>query len=260
MLNGSLDNNVVIGWLGKAWGMLSGSFSGRGVPVYHYGYPRAGTLEPDVQVQWDFNEAASPLVDEVIGLSCALRTGTATYGVNCDWAGIGKGITTLRNINNQYFWNTGLVAQLDTTGQDMTYESIYKPTASVEGAVQTLFEESPYGVTYSFNTSAGAKRFSVRIIYDDATSQFSNYTGLTWDENTTYKTRSTFDRNGNSETFLNGISLGTFSIAAGDGKNISPVRVVLAGPYSSVPAAGGTSHEIRKSLNLTNNSGGPNGG
>lgn len=223
----------------------------------YYGFPTYKNYEPNVAAQWLFDEASGSFVDEVSGLTCAARQTAATYNVTAtgSWAGVSPGVTFDYSVNNNYYWNTGLTTELDTTTEDMTLEAVVKMAEWPVGEPLYIYGESPYGVTiYAAQQTSANYRWVVNFITDDATNVGFALLGMPAFTTDIIKVRVTLDRDGNAEVFVDGASMGSSSISAADGKAISPIRVVLGGAYATAEAFRGSIFEIRKSLNATNNS------
>lgn len=231
-------------------------------PTYLYGYPTAQAAEPNVQVQWLFDEASGNCVDEIQGLSVSLRVGNATYNTaisNSYWAPVSPGVKYLVDITRQYMWNTSLTTQLDVGAtENITFETIFE--LYNVNASATIINEGAAGLYLNLGSVSGKTRVTAVVISTDATTVSKSFDITLLSNDTPYKLRWTINKGGNSEIFINGVSLGTWDTSALNNKAIEPTRVVIGGPYSSVNAMSGTLFEIRKSLNLLNNSGGPGGG
>lgn len=248
------------GWLKNfydRWGRASGG----GELAYHYGYPAYGAFEPNVVLQYLFDEASGNIVDEVAGITLIPDT-SPTYNVTASapFAGLSPGITYARTGTVRHKKNPSTDIVIGTS--DFTIEIWFKTTASGTGSNYIFYHYDGVGggVSGFFNTTTNAWRWSVMA--DDLTTVSSNIAlPAGYNDGNIHKIRAVFTRSGNSVSYMDGVSFGTVSIASLAGKTISLTALVFSGQVSASSLGFlGTLFEFRLSLNASNNSSGPNGG
>lgn len=238
------------------WGRASGGGAG-----YNYGYPAYGPVEPNVVLQYLFDEASGNIVDEVAGITLVPDT-APTYNVAATgaFAGLSPGITYARTGTVRHKKNPSTDIVIGTS--DFTIEIWYKTTASGTGS-NYLFDHYDGvggGVRAFMNTTTGAWRWSA--IADDTTSVNSNIAmPVSYNDGNLHKIRTVFTRSGSSVTYFDGVNIGSVSLSTLAGKTISLTALVISGQVTASSLGFlGTMYEFRLSLNASNNSGGVNGG
>jgi len=233
---------------------------------FSYGYPLDGPFEPDVIVQVAFDVASGNLVDAV---SSAVLTsnGTPIYSVDAasPWADVSPGISYIQ-ANNARHENTA--AGIPAIGtNDATIEIIFATVAGFGSAADNVlwYVSDTGGGTLRTQINLRPTGNQIRLTIDYfGVSQNFDYPMSTvlYNDNLPHKLRLTMDRNGNATFYLDGTSLGIGGIGGYDGANITSNRFSVGNLESSFAnvAANCTIYSLRISTNLTNNSGGPNGG
>lgn len=189
--------------------------------VYHEGYPAFGSSQPNVAMQFLFDEASGDVVDEVAALTCTAH-GTPTYSqvFSGNFAGLTPGILFG---DGKAFVNAASGVALGTA--DGVWECWYKATALANGRA--------WYTSYSdFNTDtkgmqvyyATGNKIAVWLKASDntlVTSAITVTNPADLADGNVYKIRITITRASVCEVFVNGVSAGSFDIASGlSGKTI----------------------------------------
>jgi len=229
---------------------------------YHYGYPAYGAVEPDVEAQWLFDEGSGSIVDEVSSITLTVD-GSPTFNVTAtgDFAGVSPGITYAHAGQVRHKKNPSTDISIGTS--DFTFEWWFKTSDSTNTSNYLFFhhDDATKGIYALLNCVTRNLNFSLKA--DDGTNVSINYTlPVSFNDGALHKYRWVCDRSGNGELFVDGTSVGTQDISGLNAKAIT-LPILCFGSYAlAVSNFGidGTFFEFRISFNLTNNSGGPNGG
>lgn len=234
---------------------------------YEYGSPTF--LEPDVAMQWLYNESASPLTEVVEGFT-AETSGTPAFNqvATGGWANLSPGINFYSGRARDYTTATPAGYAIGTS--DFTLEAVIKldSRTSVPQTNHSAFSfvrhDDDRGYAMLFNRRNPSSLYvQVYIKTEDSTlllaSHYIDVSGDPWTDDAIHKYRWVGDRSGNSELFVDGVSQGTAVLSSLDGKTI-PAKSVNAAGGAVTTTFGGTLYEVRVSKNLTNNSDGPGGG
>lgn len=236
---------------------------------YQYGYPAHGAVEPNVAAQWLLDEASGNIVDEVTGLTIIeAGAGTPTYSVAAigDWVNLSPGITI--DANQEFFQNAGAAAALNFGTDDAVFEFVKATTAASDTPYVVFDTRDTTNVRgWGIGFEPVSKKAKVFLKAEDDTIHNITATAsaVTVNDGVPHKYRYVFDRDGNFEIFVDGVSAGTTSLATTSGKTINANAVCFPALYSSTTYGNyyglGTYYELRLTVgNTTNNSGGPGGG
>ena len=242
--------------------------------AYAYGWPTAGSSEPNVVAQWLFDEASGNIVDEVASLSLAKNQSGAGASI----------LYAQTNSDYSNSLNPGIYMKSVTGSTDSFYAA---DTSLVIGTASAVLEwVASYGVANAmgaddatvFNTTNNSVEHGIYVLYtnmlttprmnlyfkaSDGTgiNSFISLTASIFNTGT-HKHRLVLNRAGNAEYFVDGVSQGTASLGTLSGKTLECSQVNLGSVLSSgVNSLESTFYEFRLTIgNATNNSGGPGGG
>ncbi len=226
--------------------------------LYNYGLP-AGDRDSatGVVAQWLFDEASGSIVDEVSSITLP-EVGTASYStaVVGDFVCLTPGITT----NSGNFGLGSAVSSVDPGTQDFVWEWVAQRTSGT-GTQITYESDRLNGQGWqAFHVNATSWRDFMKTDEGTTIDKAFTITDVTGDS-AYHKYRVTFDRDGNEEVFLDGVSQGTASISAGDGENFSTKTLSVGGGETGASKYQGIFLEYRHTNGrLDANSGGPGGG
>lgn len=235
-----------------------------GAPLaYHEGYPAytGGGTQPDVALQWIFDEASGNIVDEVAGVTLTAN-GSPTYSqtVSGVYAGLSPGITG----NSGYFRKAGTTAEGVIGTGDATIEVWYEQ--AVVSGTKYMFactddSDGDKGYSATIRTEAGTESVALWLKATDGTTVTSTWTFNPATSGEPSKMRFVINRaTGLATLYHNGASKGDVDISSLAGKTIICEDMEMFGVAGAVLQMVGKLYEWRLSLNATNNSGGPNGG
>lgn len=246
------------------------------ITTYEYGYPagNGGGVQSDVVAQWIFDEASGDVIDQVGTVDLApTQVGASSYiqrevsiGYTKSWESVSPGIFVLNRTSNSWIFYSADTSLAVGTG-DATFEWISQYIPMNNGqSYATLYYSCNnsvlQGVYFYYDNATTTPRFNFYIKASDGSTLISTLTLVTnpFDFNI-HKHRVVFDRAGDAEYFIDGVSQGTASMAGLVGKTLPCSQLILMGATTSaVNTLAGTLFEFRQSANATNNSGGPNGG
>lgn len=231
---------------------------------YEYGWPSGGISEPNVKAQFLFDESASPIVDEVGGLSLA-ETATPEYGqaATSIYANLSPGIKYVHAAAEYH----RLVA--DSTALDIgaTDHCVIEWWASAtdQGVVDYQWALSAQSTTlWGIYCNIQIETIcTIAVEMDDGTQVNNAFTISSWHDGVPHKFRFVYERGASMELFLDGVSQGSKSVVSQDGKVMTNKAITMAASMSGTNGANGNLYEWRCSIGtdvLTNNSGGPEGG
>ena len=261
------------GWLPRnPYWWSGGASSGGPLTGFQYGWPSgpAGAdVTGDVKGQYLFDEAAgTTLTDEVAAVIVTESgaSGSPTYGTTTsgDYKNLSPGVTVTGAATLGKGWSKGADAQFDWGTSDVTIEWVALHTGADSGSYICDMEDAGgKGYRIAMDT-LGADFFVLHFKTEDASN-------ASWSQAITdpvggiadgviRKFRMVYDRDGNGEPFINGVSQGTTSLAAFNGKTVKANEVNIGQARNTALSLYGTIFEWRISLNATNNSGGDGGG
>lgn len=253
-----------------------------GASGYQYGYPTTPSpVEPNVAVQFLFDEASGDIVDEVASLTLA-DSGSPTYSVAFSgaWSAMTPGIRCSPAAGESAFLTTTDPAALVLTG---TTDAVIEFTARFDDAVDASVGGATTGYFLNMSDSAGAPGIAISVVnaqsassniamdvYEDGASgvnlvwvdPFSGAAPWVGGNATPNKYRFAIDRTADTVTlYIDGVSKGAKSIAAITGDTITPGQLKVGGRHDTFRPLDVTFTELRFTVgNKTNNSGGPGGG
>ena len=104
-MNGSVDNNTGVGWLGKAWGMLCGSFSGRGgggaaFPTPKFDVDLGASIVPIAGTAGTFARASTAYYFSSASTLASVASNNPAIGAKGPDAATGTGIFISRAVKN----------------------------------------------------------------------------------------------------------------------------------------------------------------
>lgn len=229
--------------------------------AYFYGYPAytgAGT-QPNVDVQWIFDEGSGAIVDEVASVSLAV-TGSPTFGVTASspYSNLSPGITYSAGA---YHKKNSATTQMDFTNQH-TVEAWFKSSVTTGTAVFFDTEDNAFVDGAYCAWQKGTNNLQVRFKATDTTTVTANITmtATTYANGDLHKIRITINFSGLLTVLVNGSSLGTADLSSLSGKTVDCATFTIGAFADGSSTFDGTFFEFRKSNNLTNNSGGKGGG
>lgn len=249
--------------MGPKWGVGTGIDQDRFntiAPIYFYGFPAHGASEASVKAQFLFDEPSGSIVDEVAGLTLtAAGTPTYNYTTTGYYASLSPGI----------FYNSGdrhansSAASIAPGTKDFTVESWFRLPGPVNNdeVIFNFQNSSNQDIMYlSLRTNIDVIQFfwTEPGVGSTVTNLSYALSGLI--DGLPHKLRMPVDRDGNVVVYIDGVSAGSNNVSARSGQSIPSDHFSLGNYYSSGLTESLALFEWRLSLNLTNNSGGPNGG
>lgn len=236
---------------------------GYGAPLgeFDYGWPggTGGGVESNVTFQLLFDEASSPLVDEVASVNLP-QVGAPTYQV--DTSAYSSKMALGCSIPFNAGWRKGSASTETEPGtDDWVFECVYKPNSPNGELIDT---RDPSGVSvggWYITVSGGTTALVATVVATDGTTVQKSYSVAGLYDGDFHKIRIVFDRSGDLDFYLDGSSQGTQTLAAVSGKFIPAYDLTVCQRATGLFTAIGTFVEQRLSIGtITNNSGGPNGG
>lgn len=252
------NSRLVLPW-NYGWG--SGArVASTGGGIYNYGYPTyaGGGTQPNVSAAWHLDAASGNIGESVNSAGYPLVGTGATYGqvIGGSFAGISPGIAytgTARhyyapggliatpigtsNFTLEWWW---LTSEASTTGYFFEFnddENDFLAVAQLPGS--NIIRLTIKSTDYDFSIS--------KSVYNDGINA--------------HKGRLTGQRNGSAILKVDGTTYDTpKDISAQAAVNIGMLYCSIGNRNAGTAASLSTQYEVRVSNNLTNNSGGPNGG
>lgn len=229
--------------------------------LYEYGAPSGAGGDGSstgVVAQWIFDETSGDIVDEISSITLADQ-GTPSYDntITGDFSCLSPSIDT----SSGGFTKASGEATIDPGTSDFIMEWVATRDSGTGNQIVFETDTSNNGGWQIFwNASATALRFFMRTDGPTTIDRTITFTDVTGDGEY-HKYRVTFDRDGNIEGFLDGVSQGTGDMSGGDGESFVSVTVSIGQTSNNTLRYDGKFAGFRMTIgNLTNNSGGPGGG
>lgn len=214
--------------------------------------------DPDVIGLWLFDETSSPIVDEINAYSLP-EVGSPTYGTtpSAGYEDISPGVT-LNGINNHFEVTTAQnYPGLDPGTSDFTVELYYEMAVVNTSRYVMCFldaSDADKGYALILRSQAGTESIQLFVKSTDGTTASPSWSvSPATDGTNPQHLRITYDRDGNAELFLDGVSQGTVNVASLDGKDVEAHDLTIGSYYSNVLRFPGDLYYLRISQNLTNN-------
>lgn len=233
---------------------------------YVYGYPEDGPVEPDVALQLTFDAASGNLTDSV-GAVVFTANGSLEYSKAfvAPWNLVQPAIGYINGSNARHQNTAGECPNIGTS--DFTAEVIFavdetlNPFGTNNDNILFYFSATGDGTNRTqLNLRPNSSEIRLTMIYSSTTDANFTCDPALYNDGLPHKLRLVVDRSGNAELFLDGNSLGTSDVSAQVAADVSLAQTAIGNLLFADVSANCYILSFRLSLNLTNNSGGPNGG